>query len=82
MENLEFGDDGMCNVLYNDNINDWREKYYTVHLLMRNDVIVHADMCGENPSITRFDEENVKTLNNTFGQMARLLLYNTLDLIF
>jgi hypothetical protein len=84
--NGEFGVSGneMCNFLYNDNINDWREKYYAVHLLIRNNVIVHADMCGENnyPSITRFDEENVKTLNNTFGQMARLLLYNTLDPIF
>jgi hypothetical protein len=29
----------MCSVLYIENIKDWREKYFTVHLLMRENSI-------------------------------------------
>jgi hypothetical protein len=33
------------------------------------------------PSILDFNKENVKTLKTTFGQMARLILYNKKNII-
>ncbi len=75
----------MCSVLYLENIKDWREKYFTVHLLMRGNSIKHIiNWCftGDRiPIIVDFDKENVKTLETTFGQMARLILYNKTNII-
>jgi hypothetical protein len=74
----------MCPTLYLNNINNWAEKFFTVHTFMRNNNIRHiTDWCfpGRKPSILEFNEENVKTLNNTFGQMARHILYNSVDII-
>ncbi len=77
--------DRMCSVLYLENIKDWREKYFTVHLLMRGNSIKHViNWCfsGDRiPSIVDFNKENVKTLETTFGQMARRILYNKTDII-
>jgi hypothetical protein len=74
----------MCSVLYLQNIKDWTEKYFTVHLLMRGNSIKHINWCfpGDTiPSIVNFDKENVKTLETTFGQMARRILYNKTNII-
>ncbi len=87
--NGEFGVDGreMCPILYKQNVNYWQKNYFTIHLLMRNDNIEHHyKWCFKHkpedyPSIRYFDEENVKTLNTTFAQMVRLVLYNTTDFI-
>jgi mannosyltransferase OCH1-like enzyme len=72
--------DRMCEILYLENINDWREKYFTVHLFMRGNSIKGLKnwFFDKNriPSILHFDEKNVMTLETTFGQMARLILYN------
>jgi len=85
--NQEFGATGqvMCPILYLDNTKDWREKFFAVHLLMRGNTIRNpSKWCFPNrkkPSILDFDEQNVKRLETTFGQMARLILYNTTELI-
>jgi len=75
----------MCSVLYLENIKDWREKYFTVHLLMRGNTIKHTiNWCftGDTiPIIVDFDKENVKTLETTFGQIARQILYNKTNII-
>ncbi len=75
----------ICSVLYLENIKDWREKYFTVHLMMRGNSIKHTAnwyFRGDSiPSILDFDKENVKTLETTFGQMARLILYNKTNII-
>jgi mannosyltransferase OCH1-like enzyme len=74
----------MCSVLYLENIKDWTEKYFTVHLLMRGNSIKHIINCfnGDRiPSIVDFNKDNVKTLETTFGQMARRILYNKTNII-
>jgi hypothetical protein len=73
----------MCPTLYLNNIKDWAEKFFTAHMLMRKNTIRHIDWCfsGKKPSIKEFDEKNVKKLNNTFGQISRRILYNTIDII-
>jgi hypothetical protein len=73
-----------CSNLYINNLKDWREKFYSAHTLIRNNNIRHTiSWCFPNgkPSVEEFNEENVKTLNNTFGQIARHILYNTVDII-
>jgi len=74
----------MCSTLYLENTDDWRKKYFTVHLLMRGNSINHIIWCFPKqmkPSIMNFNERNVKKLKTTFGQIARLILYNTTDII-
>jgi alpha-N-acetylglucosamine transferase len=74
-----------CSLLYLENIKDWREKYFTVHLLMRGNSIKHMiNWCFRRdriPSILDFDKENVKTLETTFGQILGLILYNKTNII-
>ena len=85
--NGEFGVTGpeMCPILYRENVNDWQKDYYAIHLLMKdNNIYHHKWWCFDwknYPSVLDFDEENVKTLNVTFAQMVRLVLYNTTELI-
>jgi hypothetical protein len=84
--NREFGLSPIeiCDTLYLNNIKDWAEKYFTVHSFIRNNNIRNTiSWCFSNrkPSVQEFDEQNIKTLNNTFGQMARHILYNTTDII-
>ena len=75
----------MCPILYLENMQNWQKKYYTIHLLMRDkNILAHKGWCFRGKSIPKvltFDEENVKTLNVTFAQMVRLILYNTTELI-
>jgi hypothetical protein len=75
----------MCPILYRENSKTWQQDYYAVHLLMKdNNVLYHKNWCfnlKDFPPILTFDEENVKTLNITFAQMVRLVLYNTTDFI-
>jgi hypothetical protein len=75
----------MCSVLYLQNIIDWTEKYFTVHLLIRGNTIKHTiDWCfsvDRIPSTLDLDKENVKTFSTTFGQMARRILYNKTNVI-
>lgn len=85
----EFGVDGehMCPILYKRNVYFWRYYYYAIHFLMRgNSFQHHMNWCfGYRPELypqtVNFDEENVKTLNVTFAQMVRLVLYDTTDII-
>ena len=85
--NGEFGVSGlvMCPILYRENVNNWQKVYYAIHLLMKdNNIYHHKGWCfpGQNyPLVLIFDEENVKTLNVTFAQMVRLVLYNTTEII-
>ena len=85
--NGEFGLKGTpdCRLLYLDNFQNWRQKYYAIHLLLReNSIRIHYRWCfggGKGPKVLDFDELVVKTLNTTFGQMARFILYNTTQLM-
>jgi hypothetical protein len=83
--NGEFGVSSfeICSNLYLNNMKDWREKYFTAHTLIRVNSIRRLNWCFPRgkPSIQEFNEQNIKTLNNTFGQMARHILYNSVDII-
>ena len=86
--NEEFRTNGIhdCRLLYLKNIEDWRQKYYAFHLLLRNNNLQtqHYIWCFgdiKGPEVLDFDELVVKTLNITFGQMARFILYNTTQLM-
>lgn len=73
-----FGVDGpnICPLIYNTFVEDWREKFDAVHLLIRNDRIASWKWCfGDNPpEVLQFDEQNVLTLGNTFSDMCRDVL--------
>ena len=85
--NGEFGLTGpeICPKMYLENLEDWSEKFFTVHLLMRGNSIKECvGWCigdGRVPSILYFDEQNIKTLNTTFGQIARFILHETKEII-
>jgi mannosyltransferase OCH1-like enzyme len=77
----EFGVNGYqsCYDLYRIYLPNWREKYYAIHLYMRDHQIVHywcISLALKSP-VMYYDEENVKHLKITFAEMARLVLYNS-----
>lgn len=59
-------------LIYYNNYN-WTRNY-AMHLWFRK-------YLRNNPPITDFNPKNIKTLNSTFGQLARRILYNTTDLM-
>jgi hypothetical protein len=72
----EFGVQNLVPMLYNDLYPLWEHKFYTIHLLSR-----HRSYLVPNDKIIFFNELNIKTYNKTFGQMARLVIYGTKNLI-
>lgn len=72
----EFGVHNLVPMLYNDLYPFWQEKFYAIHLLSR-----HRSYLVPNDKIQYFNEHNIKTYNKTFGEMARLVLYGTKNLI-
>jgi hypothetical protein len=85
--NGEFGVYGqeICPKMYLENLEDWSEKFFTVHLFIReNSIKGHIRWCISDhrvPSVIDFDEQNIKTFKTTFGQIARFLLYDTKEII-
>lgn len=89
--NYSFGVTGIivCPILYGKVLyHNWESDYYAFHLFLREDdqfnftrnYCVNANFPYSN--ITHyFDEESVKKIDTIFGQMARLVLYNTKQLI-
>jgi len=80
-----FGTDApaVCPLIFRKYIPDWQDRFYTVHLTLRDHVFSWPDWCfGKNkPPVMSFDEENVKNLSVTFGEMARIVLYDRKDII-
>ena len=72
----EFGVHILTDMLYNVDYPLWRQKFFAIHLLAR-----HKSYLVPRDPIVTFDENNVKTYNKTFGQMARLVLYGTTNII-
>lgn len=63
-------------MLYCEDVNYsvWKD-FYAVHLYLRHQF-------PECTKMVQFDETNIKTDKRTIGQMMRLVLYNTTDLIY
>lgn len=72
---LLFGVHMLIHNLYKSHWKGWRD-YYTIHLLIR-----HRSYLDKESPIKNFDENNIKTYNYTYGQMARQVLYNSTDII-
>ncbi|XP_054159004.1 uncharacterized protein LOC128957293 [Oppia nitens] len=72
--NGKFGGDGprVCPQLYHRLRPDWRQIYYTVHLNIKDNYLSPLGWClnGSRPPISKFDEQNVRQLRTTFGEMA------------
>jgi hypothetical protein len=75
---VEFGVDApqVCPKVYNIHYPNWQKDYYTIHLLLRGNEISAKEWCfgDDKPLVTKFDEQIIKNLNVTFGEMTRLLL--------
>lgn len=80
---VKFGVDApvACKYFYKEYHGDWRTEYYTFHMAMRGDHIQHKEWClGENNhplKHTVFTDNVIRTLDNTFGEMARNVLWPT-----
>lgn len=74
----------ICQLLYKENSNTWKDEYYSIHLLMKNNSIQSDKWCFPGqilPDKITFNEDDIKTLNITFGQIARSVFYGTTDII-
>lgn len=77
----KFGVDApnVCPYFYNELHSDWTNDYYTFHMCMRGDQISHKEWClGDNYHPLKavvFDDNLIKSLNNTFGVIARQVLF-------
>lgn len=69
---LNYPSGRMFHLIYYNNYN-WTRNY-AMHLWFRK-------YRKNNPPITDFNPKNIKTLNSTFGQLARRILYNTTDIM-
>lgn len=82
---VKFGADApvACQYFYKEYHSDWRSFYYTFHMVMRGDHIQHKDWClGDADHFLKhveFDDELIRKLNNTFGEMARAVLWPNVD---
>lgn len=70
-----------CKYFYKEYHEDYDKEYFTFHMLARGNRItpVWADMClgidDHYLKHTPFNDEVLMTMNNTFGEMARLVLF-------
>lgn len=68
-----------CQYFYKEYHHNWSTEYYTFHMVMRGDSIYHKIWClglEDHPlKHTVFNDDVIKSLNNTFGEMARHVLF-------
>lgn len=70
-----------CKYFYKEYHDDWQKEYYTFHMLARGNAITHnwANLClgidDHYLKYTTFNDEVLLTMNNTFGEMARYVLF-------
>ncbi|GAB6024895.1 hypothetical protein CHUAL_010003 [Chamberlinius hualienensis] len=73
---LLFGVHMLANELYDTYWPEWTNQF-TIHLLIN-----HRSYLDEDSSIKDFDENNIKTFNGTYGEMARVVLYGSPQMIY
>ncbi|XP_055950130.1 uncharacterized protein LOC129984296 [Argiope bruennichi] len=71
----DFGVHNLVHLLYGTHSSEWKN-YHAIHLLVR-----HKNYLLPGDTVEEFNEENIKTYNKTFGDMARLVLYGSTDII-
>ncbi|GAB6027910.1 hypothetical protein CHUAL_002125 [Chamberlinius hualienensis] len=72
---LLFGVHMLVHKLYKFYWPQWTNQF-TVHLLIR-----HRSYLDKKSPIKTFDEENIKSYNQTWGEMARLVLYGSSNIV-
>lgn len=78
---VKFGVDApvACQYFYKEWHRSWNSYYYTFHMVMRGNRIQHKDWClGDADHWLKhveFNDEIIRKLNNTFGQMARAVMW-------
>ncbi|GAB6027908.1 hypothetical protein CHUAL_002123 [Chamberlinius hualienensis] len=73
---LMFGVHMLVHKLYKFYWPEWTNQF-TVHLLIR-----HRSYLDKESPIKTFDEENIKNYNQTWGEMARLVLYGSPNIVY
>ncbi|XP_054717334.1 uncharacterized protein LOC129226730 [Uloborus diversus] len=71
----DFGVHNLVHLLYGTRSADWKS-YHSIHLLVR-----HKNYLLPGDSVLEFDENNIKKYNRTFGDMARLVLFGSCDML-
>lgn len=80
---VKFGVDApaVCPYFYKEYHSEWETEYFTFHMVARGEEISWKDWCiGGGDHYMRnakFNDELIRNLNNTFGEMARLVLFGT-----
>lgn len=71
-------DTDLVRMLYQKLNPKWQQEFDAIHLLMG-----HRSYMVENSPdyVDTFDEHNIRTYNQSFGEMARLVYYNTTELL-
>ncbi|KAG8187012.1 hypothetical protein JTE90_005781 [Oedothorax gibbosus] len=72
---FDFGVHNLVHLLYGTRSDEWKS-YVGIHLLVR-----HKNYLLPGDSVEEFNEDNIKSYNKTFGDMARLVLYGSSDII-
>ena len=70
-------------ILYLQNSKTWQNDFFAFHFLMRNNSLKSNSWWHKYNQIQliQYDEVNIKQLNTTFGQMARLIFYNKTEFV-
>lgn len=71
----DFGVHNLVHLLYGIRSSEWKN-YCGIHLLVR-----HKNYLLPGDTVLEFNEENIKSYNKTFGDMARLVLYGSTDFV-
>lgn len=71
----DFGVHNLVHLLYGTRSSEWKN-YCGIHLLVR-----HKNYLLPGDTVLEFNEENIKSYNKTFGDMARLVLHGTTDFV-
>ncbi|XP_035225252.1 uncharacterized protein LOC118197822 [Stegodyphus dumicola] len=71
----DFGVQNLVQLLYGTRSDEWKN-YHGIHLLVR-----HKNYLLPGDSVLEFNEENIKYYNKTFGDMARLVLYGSYEIL-
>ncbi|PRD31700.1 UNVERIFIED_CONTAM: hypothetical protein NCL1_22825 [Trichonephila clavipes] len=71
----DFGVHNLVHLLYGTHSDEWKN-YHAIHLLVR-----HKNYLLPGDTVEEFNENNINQYNKTFGDMARLVLYGSTNII-
>lgn len=84
---VKFGVDAptVCPYFYKEYHDDWQTEYFTFHMVARGEEISWKGWClGDDDHYMRnakFNDDLIKSVNNTFGEMGRYVLFGTKEIL-